>query len=127
MSGTVPFSELPLASVSAGDGSAVTARSERLKSQPKERTKKLPVPSGEVARAGVSYPGVAVARVRKSKVDKVDKVDSVDWPGGGSNLYSLSLRDRRPPNAHLFAKIRKLFYVAAFSIFRRETRGGGGR
>ena len=50
---------------------------------------------------------------------------SRDTPGGGSNLYGLSLRDRRPPDAHLFAKFRKLFSWRCLSIFRREIRGGG--
>ena len=122
MSGTVPFSGLPVTSVSTGDGSAVTARSERLKSQPKERTKKLPVPSGEVARAGVSYPGVAVATVRESKVDKVD---SVDWPGAGQ--ISTAFRSGTGgPATRIFSRNSENFFSWHHLLDFSPRNSGGG-
>lgn len=99
---SVPSSEVARAGVSDGDCSAVTARNERLKSEPKRPTKKSSVPSGDLARAsGISNPGVALAAARKSKVDSVD-----------SRLTHQARRGR--------SKVQQAFHCGPAALSRRD-------
>jgi hypothetical protein len=93
---SVPSGEVARAGVSDRGSRPVTAAFERLKSKPKEPTKKRAVPSSDLTRAGVSHPAVAIAEVRKSKVDWVDSVDSRLARRGYPGLDLKHFRGRLP-------------------------------